>query len=216
MCLSLLRFKKIIPVPDQSTVQMLCYLLQCLLTPEHTPADCAKELYELYLLRALTSLCVSVWVQLLDYRMEFSKWWVSEFKSIKFPSQGTVFDYYIDPHSKKFDPWSKMVPKFEMETETPLQGPRGWNPKPHQVCIGCYRARRRQRRQQPSSDSQQAAMGSELVPRSRRCKLEPALADVTGAIADAAPLRRTAVSTGLHLSDSSTTSSPRANGDEPG
>ncbi|KAF3855762.1 hypothetical protein F7725_016485 [Dissostichus mawsoni] len=48
------------------------------------------------------------------------------------------------------------------------------------------------------------------------CKLEPALADVTGAIADAAPLRRTAVSTGLHLSDSITTSSPRANGDEPG
>ncbi|KAF3837876.1 hypothetical protein F7725_009644 [Dissostichus mawsoni] len=44
-----------------------------------------------------------------------------------------------------------------------LLGPRGWNPKPHQVCIGCYRARRRQRRQQPSSDSQQAAMGSELV-----------------------------------------------------
>ncbi|KAF3842685.1 hypothetical protein F7725_001534 [Dissostichus mawsoni] len=95
------------------------------------------------------------------------------------------------------------------------EGPRGWNPKPHQVCIGCYRARRRQRRQQPSSDSQQAAMGSEF-PRSRRCKLEPALADVTGAIADAAPLRRTAVSTGLHLSDSITTSSPRANGDEPG
>ncbi|KAF3842634.1 hypothetical protein F7725_001483, partial [Dissostichus mawsoni] len=43
------------------------------------------------------------------------------------------------------------------------EGPRGWNPKPHQVCIGCYRARRRQRRQQPSSDSQQAALGSELV-----------------------------------------------------
>ncbi|KAF3859828.1 hypothetical protein F7725_000083 [Dissostichus mawsoni] len=58
--------------------------------------------------------------------------------------------------------------------------------------------------------------GQSWSPRSRRCKLEPALADVTGAIADAAPLRRTAVSTGLHLSDSSTTSSPRANGDEPG
>lgn len=29
-------------------VQMLCYLLECLLTPEHTPPDCPKELYELY------------------------------------------------------------------------------------------------------------------------------------------------------------------------
>lgn len=29
-------------------VQMLCYLLECLLTPENTPVDCPKELYELY------------------------------------------------------------------------------------------------------------------------------------------------------------------------
>lgn len=42
------RFKKIIPIPEQSLVQMLCYLLECLLTPENTPPDSAKELYELY------------------------------------------------------------------------------------------------------------------------------------------------------------------------
>lgn len=42
------RFKKIIPVPEQSMVQMLCYLLECLLTQENTPEDCSKELYELY------------------------------------------------------------------------------------------------------------------------------------------------------------------------
>uniref|UniRef100_A0A4W6G4Y5 Dynein axonemal heavy chain 17 n=1 Tax=Lates calcarifer TaxID=8187 RepID=A0A4W6G4Y5_LATCA len=124
-CLDALRsrFKKIIPVPEQSMVQMLCYLLECLLTPENTPADCAKELYELYFVFA------AVWAfggamfqdQLVDYRVEFSKWWVAEFKTIKFPSQGTVFDYYIDPESKKFEPWSKMVPKFEMDADTPLQ-----------------------------------------------------------------------------------------------
>ncbi|XP_034563350.1 dynein heavy chain 9, axonemal [Notolabrus celidotus] len=118
-----MRFKKIIPVPEQSLVQMLCYLLECLLTQENTPPDCAKELYELYFVFA------AVWAfggamfqdQLVDYRVEFSKWWVAEFKTIKFPSQGTVFDYYIDPESKKFEPWSKMVPKFEMDTDTPLQ-----------------------------------------------------------------------------------------------
>lgn len=42
------RFKKIIPIPEQSLVQTLCYLLECLLTPENTPPDSAKELYELY------------------------------------------------------------------------------------------------------------------------------------------------------------------------
>ncbi|KAM4623876.1 dynein axonemal heavy chain 9 isoform 1-T1 [Polymixia lowei] len=124
-CLDVLRsrFKKIIPIPEQSMVQMLCHLLECLLTPENTPPDCAKELYELFFVFA------AVWAfggamfqdQLVDYRVEFSKWWVTEFKTVKFPSHGTVFDYYIDPETKKFEPWSKMVPKFEMDADTPLQ-----------------------------------------------------------------------------------------------
>lgn len=42
------RFKKITPVAEVSHIQMLCYLLECLLTPENTPPDCPKELYELY------------------------------------------------------------------------------------------------------------------------------------------------------------------------
>ncbi|XP_028842651.1 dynein heavy chain 9, axonemal-like isoform X2 [Denticeps clupeoides] len=124
-CLDTLRsrFKKIIPVPEQSMVQTLCYLLESLLTPEQTPPDCPKELYELYFVFA------AIWAfggtmfqdQLIDYRVEFSKWWVTEFKTIKFPSQGTVFDYYIDPVTKKFEPWSKMVPKFVLDPDVPLQ-----------------------------------------------------------------------------------------------
>ena len=43
-----LRFKKITPIVEIAHVQMLCYLLECLLVPENTPPDCAKELYELY------------------------------------------------------------------------------------------------------------------------------------------------------------------------
>uniref|UniRef100_A0A803Y768 AAA+ ATPase domain-containing protein n=1 Tax=Meleagris gallopavo TaxID=9103 RepID=A0A803Y768_MELGA len=124
-CLDTLRtrFKKIIPIPEQSVVQMLCYLLECLLTEENTPPDCPKELYELYFVFA------AVWAfggsmfqdQLVDYRVEFSKWWVAEFKTIKFPSQGTVFDFYIDPETKKFEPWSKLIPQFEFDPEVPLQ-----------------------------------------------------------------------------------------------
>ncbi|KFW62348.1 Dynein heavy chain 9, axonemal, partial [Pygoscelis adeliae] len=124
-CLDTLRtrFKKIIPIPEQSTVQMLCYLLECLLTEENTPPDCPKELYELYFVFA------AVWAfggsmfqdQLVDYRVKFSKWWVAEFKTIKFPSQGTVFDFYIDPETKKFESWSKLIPQFEFDPEMPLQ-----------------------------------------------------------------------------------------------
>ena len=57
----------------------------------------------------------------MDYRIEFSKWWSSEFKTIKFPSQGTVFDYYIDSETKKWMPWTDKIPKFEHDPEAPLQ-----------------------------------------------------------------------------------------------
>lgn len=59
--------------------------------------------------------------QLTDYRLEFSKWWVSEFKTVKYPAQGTIFDYYIDPETRKFMPWTEKVPKFELDPEVPLQ-----------------------------------------------------------------------------------------------
>jgi hypothetical protein len=32
------------------------------------------------------------------------------------------------------------------------KGSRGWNTQPHQVCIDCYRVRRRKRRQQPTAN----------------------------------------------------------------
>ncbi|XP_058532038.1 dynein axonemal heavy chain 9 isoform X2 [Ochotona princeps] len=124
-CLDTLRtrFKRIIPIPEHSMVQMVCYLLECLLTKEDIPVDCPKDIYELYFVFA------AIWAfggamvqdQLVDYRAEFSKWWLTEFKTVKFPSQGTVFDYYIDPETKKFEPWSKLIPRVEFDPEMPLQ-----------------------------------------------------------------------------------------------
>lgn len=42
-------------------------------------------------------------------------------KTVKLPAQGTVFDYYLDPQTRRFLPWSDTVPLFEMESYTPLQ-----------------------------------------------------------------------------------------------
>jgi len=117
------RFKTIIPIPEQSMIQMLCYLLEVILTPQNTPPDCPKDLYELYFVFA------AIWAfggalfqdQLVDHRVEFSKWWTTEFKTVKFPSQGTVFDYVVDSETKKFIPWSEVVPKFELDPDMPLQ-----------------------------------------------------------------------------------------------
>ncbi|XP_049624579.1 dynein axonemal heavy chain 17 [Suncus etruscus] len=124
-CLDKLRvgFKKITPVPEITTIQTLLYLLECLLTETTVTPDSPKELYELYFVFAC------FWAfggamfqdQLIDYRVEFSRWWVNEFRSIKFPSQGSMFDYYIDPDTKKFLPWTDKVPSFELDPDIPLQ-----------------------------------------------------------------------------------------------
>ena len=58
-----------------------------------------------------------------DHRVDFTKWWISEFKAVKFPLHGgaTVFDFYIDPITKKFEPWSSKVEPFVLDPEQPLQ-----------------------------------------------------------------------------------------------
>nr|XP_020468391.1 dynein heavy chain 11, axonemal-like isoform X3 [Monopterus albus] len=123
-CLEQIRntFKTITPIPENSVVQTLCTLLDCLLTTENIPSDSPRELYETY----FTFACI--WAfggalykdQICDYRVEFSQWWTKEMKTVKLPAQGTVFDYYLDPQTRRFLPWSDAVPPFEMESCTPL------------------------------------------------------------------------------------------------
>ncbi|XP_008293045.1 dynein heavy chain 11, axonemal [Stegastes partitus] len=116
-------FKTITPIPENSMVQTLCTLLDCLLTPENIPSESPREIYETY----FTFACI--WAfggalyqdQLHDYRVEFSQWWTKDMKTVKLPAQGTVFDYYLDYQTRRFLPWSDTVPPFEMDTCTPLQ-----------------------------------------------------------------------------------------------
>uniref|UniRef100_A0A3Q3AWS9 Dynein axonemal heavy chain 11 n=1 Tax=Kryptolebias marmoratus TaxID=37003 RepID=A0A3Q3AWS9_KRYMA len=117
-------FKTITPIPENSMVQTLCTLLDCLLTPDNIPAESPREIYETYFTFACIwafggALCQDQ--QLHDYQVEFSRWWIKEMKTVKLPAQGTVFDYYLDHQSRRFLPWADIVPQFEMETSTPLQ-----------------------------------------------------------------------------------------------
>ncbi|TMW50187.1 hypothetical protein DOY81_004746 [Sarcophaga bullata] len=117
------RFKKITPIAEMAHIQMLCHLLECFLTPANTPADCPKEWHELYFVFACIWAFGSAMFQdqTIDYRVEFSKWWVNEFKTVKFPQGGTVFDYFLDSETKQFVPWTDKVPKFELDGDLPLQ-----------------------------------------------------------------------------------------------
>ncbi|NXH86672.1 DYH17 protein, partial [Edolisoma coerulescens] len=124
-CLEKLKsgFKTITPVPEVTAIQTVLSLLECFLTPKNVPPNSPREQYELFFVFAC------IWAfggalfqdQLVDHRQQFSKWWLTEFKTIKFPNQGTIFDYYIDPKTKKFSPWDERVPEFELDPDVPLQ-----------------------------------------------------------------------------------------------
>uniref|UniRef100_A0AAR2JLJ5 AAA+ ATPase domain-containing protein n=1 Tax=Pygocentrus nattereri TaxID=42514 RepID=A0AAR2JLJ5_PYGNA len=115
--------KTITPIPESSMVQTLCSLLDGLLTPENIPADSTRDVYETYFVFAC------IWAfggatyqdQARDYRAEFSQWWVKEMKSVKLPAHGSVFDFYLDPQTRRFSPWSDKVPSFQMDPDVPLQ-----------------------------------------------------------------------------------------------
>ncbi|XP_078035559.1 dynein beta chain, ciliary-like isoform X9 [Augochlora pura] len=117
------RFKKITPLPDICHVEMLCNLLDCFLTPESVPPDCPKEWHELYFVFAC------IWAfgsatfqdQLVDWRNEFNKWWQVEFKTVKFPPGGNIFNYFIEDETKKLLPWTEKVKPFELDADIPLQ-----------------------------------------------------------------------------------------------
>lgn len=117
------RLKKITPITEIAQIQMTCHLLDCLLTPHNIQSDSPKEWYEIYFTFAV------IWGfgsalfqdQIVDWRNEFTKWWHNEFKTIKYPQAGIVFNYYIDNETKEFLPWTKLVLPYELDPDIPLQ-----------------------------------------------------------------------------------------------
>jgi len=59
--------------------------------------------------------------QLIDWRNEFSRWWLSEFKTVKFPAGGTIFSYFVESETKKLLPWTELVTRLELDLDIPLQ-----------------------------------------------------------------------------------------------
>lgn len=104
--------------------------MECLLISKNTPPDSPNELYELYFVFC----CVWAFGSALessngqnDVRLEFSNWFLSEFKSVKFPISGaqgggeapTVFDYFIE--NRRFYPWTRKLQKFQPSSDVSLQ-----------------------------------------------------------------------------------------------
>merc|ERR1712196_77200 len=96
--------KFVIPVTFLSMVMVLCKLLQhvyVLERPNIATEDQSKP-FDANKVEHLFCMCC-VWAfggalcekDNKDYRKDFSNWWRGEFKPVKFPAKGLVFDYFV-------------------------------------------------------------------------------------------------------------------------
>ena len=103
--------KSIVPVNDVTIITTLLRLLDGLLN-----VDIIENKHKLE--TAFVFSCIWAFGSALtisddgtDHQKEFSDWWRGTFKAVRLPTRDTVFDYFLDPESNKFEPW-KSSPSF--------------------------------------------------------------------------------------------------------
>lgn len=52
----------------------------------------------------------------IEYRRNFDKWWKQKWTAVKFPSKGSIYDYYINSKTGKFSAWSDLVTDVEFDS----------------------------------------------------------------------------------------------------
>jgi len=115
------KWRHLTPIKDFAVVEVICRILEALLTPDSCPAGSEKDVYEAYFQFA------AVWAiggafgsdKGADFRKQFDGYWRTEFAkcAMRFPDEGTIFDFFIDPTTKKGEPkrcthWREIVPTY--------------------------------------------------------------------------------------------------------
>jgi dynein heavy chain, axonemal len=114
--------RTIVPLPEINVVKTICYILEGILKSGEDMAQLQKQLGAEEGAKLMESVFVfaCVWGvggaitgdKTMDYRSAFDKWWKEEWKNVRFPEQGTVFDYLIDKNTGRIGLWSEKVPSY--------------------------------------------------------------------------------------------------------
>ena len=103
------QFRKTIPIMQINSAMTLCYLLDgCLGVGDDAKKGVSPELVETYFVWAC------VWsfggALLVDksksHKEHFSRWWLEENKTVKFPVETSVFDVMVDEKKNELVPWT--------------------------------------------------------------------------------------------------------------
>eukprot|EP01062_Namystynia_karyoxenos_P024171 TRINITY_DN1939_c0_g6_i1.p1 TRINITY_DN1939_c0_g6~~TRINITY_DN1939_c0_g6_i1.p1 ORF type:complete len:4792 (+),score=1866.14 TRINITY_DN1939_c0_g6_i1:876-14378(+) len=104
--------KTALPMSDFAFVQQLCAIAENVLAREvrdeetHNDRD-AEHWFVLACIWAFGGMLITH--EGVDYRQRFDKWWRHEWRTLKFPEAGTVFDYCLSAESRKLERWSERL-----------------------------------------------------------------------------------------------------------
>ena len=115
-------FKTIVPLVMVNVAQTICKILEGILPAEAVrggPPPDRKLLEAQFVFACVWAIggCMLV-DKVVDFRTQFSKWWVSEWKAVFYPDKGVVFDYYVDEKSSQMVLWEDRVASFTYGTDS--------------------------------------------------------------------------------------------------
>ena len=97
--------KFIVPVVEISMVVNICKFIQSILSKQEV-----KGLEFLFVFACVWAIGAGFSEKDgKDFRKDFSNWWKDKYKTIKFPTKDTVFDYYVDLEASKLEEWAVQV-----------------------------------------------------------------------------------------------------------
>ncbi|EQC33295.1 hypothetical protein SDRG_09276 [Saprolegnia diclina VS20] len=106
-------FKQVSSVRIINQVSTICYLLEGLFA--EIPAEKkTQEVIECIFVFCATWAFGGPFIvdKSVDYRKNFNELWNATFTAVKYPKEGTCFDYFYNIETNEFEHWSSRVPKY--------------------------------------------------------------------------------------------------------
>ncbi|MEW5298846.1 MAG: hypothetical protein WDW36_001923 [Sanguina aurantia] len=115
-------FSHITPLATMNFLTTLVNILEGCLKPENLSNKADAGMFEMYFVFALVwafggALCEKDGI---NYRRNFDKWFKNTWTSVKIPGKGTVYDYFVNPKTQKFQPWAELVTDIDYDSSKPM------------------------------------------------------------------------------------------------
>merc|ERR1719191_1430060 len=96
-----------VPMVDVAFIEVVCRALDSLL--DKNAIEALEYWFVFCMVWAIGGIMSEV--DGVNYRKKFSDWWKNEMKTIKFPSKGTVLDYFVKEN--RLEEWNTIVDTLE-------------------------------------------------------------------------------------------------------